>query len=91
MEFRVHVDVGTLGRSIVCIVCKLPKSIARARLQNSRIFCVGRECARSLNERSGASVDMESGTRARVSTLQTLLALRAFASEPAEKKNCFAV
>ena len=34
------------------------------RLQNSRIFCVGlsNKCARSLNERSGASVKTESGT-----------------------------
>ena len=35
-----------------------------ARLQNSRIFLVGlsNECARSSNERSGASVKTESGT-----------------------------
>ena len=38
------------------------------RLQNSRIFCVGlsNECARSLNEMSGASVKTESGTGVRL-------------------------
>ena len=34
------------------------RRLTKRRLQNSRIFCVGlsNECARSLNERSGASV-----------------------------------